>query len=184
MTPMHRRDRQPTSRRAWLVRSLALGAVAALGLSSMSCLALAAGVHDTEISFLVGPSGNNTFFGWTEITIDGDANEANSAVLQAVTLDVEKPEGTPDLSFLQSIVGEIVLDDKREVAVVGDSFPRGEQAVVMKVKFDGDLRPFFKSGTTLRVEWNGKTNPAFTKWPAPPNEPGFWVRGRIKVDIE
>ena len=66
---MHRRDRQPTSRRAWLVRSFALGAVMALGLSSTSCLALVAGVHDTEIDFLVTHSDNNRFFGWPEITI-------------------------------------------------------------------------------------------------------------------
>jgi hypothetical protein len=177
---MNRRDRQPTSRRAWLVRSLALGAVAALGLSSTSCLALAAGVHDTEIDFLVAQAPNNSFFGWTEITIDGDVSQANSATLQAVTLDVQTPEGTPDLSFLQSLVGEIVLDEKRVLAVTGDSFPRGEQAVVLKLKFTEDIRPFFKNGNTLRVEWNGKTNPAFTAWPAD----GFMVRGRIKVDIE
>jgi hypothetical protein len=182
MAPMNRRDRQQTSRRAWLVRSLALGAVAALGLSSTSCLALAAGVHDTEIDFLVAKSTSNTFFGWTEITIDGDASQANSATLQAVTLDVASPAGTPDLSFLQSLIGEIVLDDKRVLAVTGDSFPRGEQAVVLKVKFTDDLRPFFKNGTTLRVEWNGKTNPSFTKWPK--DGSGFSVRGRIKVDIE
>jgi hypothetical protein len=180
MAPMNRRDRQQTSRRAWLVRSLALGAVAALGFSSTSCLALAAGVHDTEIDFLVAKSPNNSFFGWTEITIDGDVSQANSATLQAVTLDVAKPEGTADLSFLQSLVGEIVLDDRRVVAVTGDSFPRGEQAVALKLKFRDDLRPFFKNGTTLRVEWNGNTNPAFTQWPAE----GFSIRGRIKVDIE
>src|SRR4051812_27678472 len=132
MAPMNRRDRQQTSRRAWLVRSLALGAVAALGLSSTSCLALAAGVHDTEITFLVKQAPNNSFFGWTELSIDGDVSDANSAVIQAITLDVQLPEGTPDLSFLQSIVGELVLDDKRAVVATGDSFPRGEQAVVMK----------------------------------------------------
>ena len=180
MLPMNRRDRQQTSRRAWLVRSFAFGAVAALGLSSTSCLALAAGVHDTEIDFLVKQAPNNTFFGWTELSIDGDVSQANSAILQAVTLDVQTPEGTPDLSFLQSLIGEIVLDDKRVLAVTGDSFPRGEQAVVLKLKFTDDIRPFFKNGTTLRVEWNGKMNPAFTKWPAD----GFTVRGRIKVDIE
>src|SRR5512133_323189 len=123
MVPMNRRDCQPTSRRASLVRALALVAVTALGLSSTSCLALAAGVHDTEIEFLVTQTPNNAFFGWTEITIDGDANEANSATIQAVTLDVVKPEGTPDLSFLGSLVGELVTDDRRVVTVTGNSFP-------------------------------------------------------------
>ena len=180
MAPMNRRDRQPTSRRAWLVRSLALAAVAALGLSTTSCLALAAGVHDTEIDFLVAQSPNNSFFGWTEITIDGDVSQANSATLQAVTLDVQMPADTGDLSFLKSLTGEIVLDEKRVLAVTGDSFPRGEQAVVLKLRFTDDIRPFFKNGNTLRVEWNGTTDPAFTKWPAD----GFTIRGRIKVDIE
>jgi hypothetical protein len=179
---MNRRDRQQTSRRAWLVRSFALGAVAALGLSSTSCLALAAGVHDTEMTFLVKQAPNNSFFGWTELSIDGDVSEANSAVIQAVTLDVQTPEGTPDLSFLQSLVAELVLDDKRAVVAIGDSFPRGEQAVVLKLKFTDDIRPFFKNGNTLRVEWNGKMNPAFAKWPA--DGSGFTVRGRVKVDIE
>ena len=180
MAPMNRRDRQPTSRRAWLVRSLALGTVAVLGLSSTGCLALAAGVHDTEIDFLVAKSPNNSFFGWTEITIDGDVSQANSATLQAVTLDVQTPADTGDLSFLKSLTGEIVLDEKRVLAVTGDSFPRGEQAVVLKLRFTDDIRPFFKNGNTLRVEWNGTTDPAFTKWPAD----GFTIRGRIKVDIE
>ncbi len=164
------------------MRSFALCAVAALGLSSTSCLALAAGVHDTEISFAVGQAPNNSFFGWTELTIDGNVADANSATIQAVTLDVQAPAGTPDLSFLQSLIGEIVLDDKRVLTVIGDSFPRGEQAVVLKLKFTDDIRPFFKNGNTLRVEWNGKTNPAFTRWPTDGN--GFTVRGRIKVDIE
>lgn len=177
---MHRRDRQPTSRRAWLVRSFALGAVMALGLSSTSCLALVAGVHDTEIDFLVTHSDNNRFFGWTEITIDGNVNDANSATLQAVTLDVLAPADTGDLSFLQTLVGKIVLDKTSVVAATGDKFPAGEQAVALQVKFTDDLRPFFKDGTTLRVEWSGTTNPAFTKWPAD----GFSIRGRIKLDIE
>ena len=97
-----------------------------------------------------------------------------------MTLDVEKPEGTADLAFLKTLVGELVLDDKRVIAVTGDSFPKGEQSVALKVKFTEDIRPFFKGGTTLRVEWNGTTNPAFTAWPAD----GFWIRGRIKIDIE
>ena len=54
MVPMHRRDCQPTSRRASLVRALALVAVTVLGLSSTSCLALVAGVHDTEIDSVAG----------------------------------------------------------------------------------------------------------------------------------
>ena len=182
MLPMNRRDRQQTSRRAWLVRSLALVAVAALGLSSTSCLALAAGVHDTEITFDVKPAPSNSFFGWTEIAIDGDVGDANSAVLQVVTLDVVTPAGTPDLSFLASLVGEVVLDEQRVLVVSGSSFPRGEQAVILPSKFSGDIRPFFRNGNTLRVEWNGKMNPAFTKWPA--DGSGFKVRGRIKVDIQ
>jgi hypothetical protein len=152
----------------------------ALGLSSTSCLALAAGVHDTEIDFVVGSSPNNRFFGWTEITIDGDANEANSATIQAVTLDVLSPAGTGDLSFLQTLEGKIVLDETKTIAVTGDKFPVGEQAVALHVVFTDDIRPFFKNGSTLRVEWTGTTNPKFTKWPAA----GFSIRGRIKIDIE
>jgi hypothetical protein len=53
--------------------------------------------------------------------------------------------------------------------------------VALNVKYDGDLRPFFKDGHTIRIEWNGTTTPGY-KWPA--DGLGVTVRGRVKVDIE
>jgi len=73
-----------------------------------------------------------------------------------------------------------VLGDQRTLIVTGDRFPRGEQAVTMDVHYDGDLRPFFKDGHTIRVEWTGAMNPAFSAWPPD----GFTVRGRIKIEVE
>jgi hypothetical protein len=172
--------RQRPSRRAFLARSLSLVALAALTLPGSGCVALV-GITDTEIDFTVTPGTTNAFFGFTEITIDRDASSANRATLIAVTLDTLKPEGTPDLTYLTSLVGETVLGSERTLLVVGNDFPRGEQAVALDVKYDGDLRPFFKDGRTIRIEWNGTTNPAY-QWPA--DGKGVLVRGRVKVDIE
>ncbi len=156
-----------------------MAGVAAFSLLPAGCASVI-GVQDTEVEFPVLPAGNGTFFGWNEITIDQDANSVNGARLLAVTLDVTQPAGTPDLSFLQSIRGETVLDGQRTLVATAESFPRGEQAVIMDVAYDGDLRHFFKDGHTIRLEWTGKTNPAYANWPSG----GFVVRGRIKVDIE
>jgi hypothetical protein len=150
-----------------------------LALPAAACASLV-GVQDAEITFPVPRHLNGSFSGWTEITVDPGPASINKATLLAVTLDVERPAGTPDLSFLQSIVGEAVLDTQRTVLVTGDNFPSGEQAMPLQVKFQGDLLPFFKDGRIIRIEWTGRTNPSFTNWPAD----GFTVRGRIKVDVE
>jgi hypothetical protein len=162
------------------VRSLSLVAVAAFTLPGAGCAALI-GVTDTEIDFTVTPGTTNSFFGFTEITIENDTSSANRATLVAVTLDTLKPEGTADVSYLQTLVGETVLGTERTLLVTGDKFPRGEQAVALDVKYHGDLRPFFKDGHTIRIEWNGTTTPGYA-WPA--DGKGVLVRGRVKVDIE
>lgn len=162
------------------MRTLALVAVAALTLPGAGCAALV-GVTDTEIDFTVTPGTTNAFFGFTEITVDHDTSSASRATLLAVTLDTLKPEGTADLTYMKTLVGETVLGTERTLLVTGDKFPRGEQAVALDVKYDGDLRPFFKDGHTIRIEWNGTTTPGY-KWPA--DGQGITVRGRVKVDIE
>ncbi|MFO0761866.1 MAG: hypothetical protein U0359_35825 [Byssovorax sp.] len=173
-------DRQRPSRRAWLVRSLALGATTALALAQTSCASLI-GVTDTEIDFTVTPGTTNAFFGFTEITLDRDANDANKATLLAVTLDTIKPSTITDLSYMQSLKGELVLGSKRTLVVTGDKFPRGEQAVTLDVQYHDDLRPFFKDGKTIRIEWAGTTTPGYP-WPA--DGLGITIRGRVKIDVE
>lgn len=169
-----------SGRRAWFTSLLPCVAAAALALSSSGCISIL-GVQDTEVEFQIVPQKSGKFFGWTEITLEGaDTGDANRATLVAVTLDVTKPEGTADLSFLQNVIGETVTETERTLVVEGSEFPRGEQAMPLKVVYDGDIRPLFKTPETIRIEWTGATNPAFTSWPAD----GFTVRARVKIDVE
>jgi hypothetical protein len=153
--------------------------LAVLALAASGCGSVA-GVQDVVVDFQVVAKSNGTFFRWNEITTAVDTTSVDRATLLAVTLDVQAPEGTPDLTFLKSVTGEAVNSEKRTLVVAAESFPKGEQAVILDVKYHDDLRPLFKDPNTLRIEWNGQINTAYTGWPAD----GFSVRGRIKVDIE
>jgi len=162
------------------MRSFIFAATAAMGLASTGCTTVS-GVHDAVLDFQVIQKSNGTFFRWNEFTTAADTTSIERATILSATLDVEAPEGTPDLSFIKSITGEAVNDAGRTLVVSSSKFPPGEQAVILDVKFHDDIRPLFKSPDTLRIEWNGQTNPAFTgTWPAE----GFGVRGRVKVEIE
>src|SRR5262249_9723132 len=152
---------------------------AAAALMSSGCASVA-GVQDVEVDLLVAPKPDGTFFRWNEIMTGQDTSSINRATLLSATLDVQAPAGTPDLSFIKSITGEAVNGPARTLVVSKSSFPVGEQAVILDVKYHDDLRPLFKDPSTLRIEWNGQTNSAFTNWPAE----GFSVRGRVKVEIE
>jgi len=153
--------------------------LAVIALAASGCASVA-GVQDVVVDFLVIPTSNGTFFRWNEVNTALATTSVNRATLLAVTLDVQAPEGTPDLTFLKNVTGEAVNGDKRTLVVAAESFPKGEQAVILDVKYHDDLRPLFKDPNTLRIEWNGQINTAYTGWPAE----GFSVRGRIKVDIE
>ncbi len=155
-------------------------AAAALSLSTSGCASLLTGEQDATADFLVEPKSDGTFWGWTEITVGGDINSVGPANLEAVTLQVEKPPGFDDLSFLASLKGEAVTPTARTTVAVLDSFPRGEEAVVMNIVFQGDLHPLFKDQSTIRIEWTGATNPAFTNWP----DGGIWVKADVKIFIQ
>jgi hypothetical protein len=170
---------QQSPRRASILRSFIMVAAAAMAVAGSGCASVV-GVQDVVVDFLVKPQGDGSFWGWSEITTTQDTSAANRATLLAVTLDVERPEGTPDLTFLETMKGEAVAGAQRTLIATAQSFPRGEQAVTMQVKYLDDLRPLFKDPHTFRMEWTGQTNTAFTAWPAD----GFWVRGRVKVEIQ
>ena len=166
-------------RRSMIPVGMAL--TAALAVSSSGCVAVFGGLKNTSISFPIIPHGG-TFSGWTEISVGGNINSVSSATLQSVTLDVEMPAGTPDLSFLSSLTGEAVTPTGRTTVVTLDQFPKGEQAVVMHVVYTGDLHPLFKDDTTIHIDWTGTINPAFTAWPA--DGSGFQLGGDIQIDVE
>jgi hypothetical protein len=155
---------------------------AALCASTSGCLAVFGGLQNTTINVQYVPNSTGVFSGWTEITVGGDINSVNSATLVSVTLDASTPVGTPDLSFIGSLKGEAVTATARTTVVTLDSFPKGEQSVAMNVVYDGDLHPLFKDSQTIRIEWTGTSNPAFTAWP--PGGVGFGVQGNVQIDVE
>lgn len=161
---------------------LGVAVTAALCVSTSGCLAVFGGLQNTTIDFQIAPNNTGSFFGWTEITVGGDINSVNSATLIAVTLQGQDPTTTPDLSFMSTLKGEAVTATARTTVVTLDRFPKGEQAVTMNVVYDGDLHPLFKDNTTIRIEWTGVANPAFTAWPA--GGTGFSVEGNVQIDIE
>lgn len=147
---------------------LGLMSAMAFAVSTSGCLALISGVHDTEVHFPVERKGSGaTFAGWTEITIDQDVKTSvNSATLVGVTLRVDLPAGTPDLSFLQSLVGEVTGPSGQKTRIVSlDSFPAGQQIVLMRIDYTGDLRPLFLDSHTIHIDWSGALNTAYTGWP-------------------
>jgi hypothetical protein len=161
-------------------RALLGCAIAALALSTSSCAALFTGTQSATVEFPVIPNGDGTFFGWTETTVGADISSVSSATLLSVVVDTETPEGTPDLTYIGSLKGEAVVGTTRTTVVTQTQFPAGEQAVILNQVYFGDLHPLFKDERTIRIEWTGTINPAFTAWPPD----GFKVRGSIQIDIE
>jgi hypothetical protein len=155
-------------------------AAAALAVSTSGCLALVSGTHSTDVTFpLDRKPGGNSFWAWNEITVDQDINSVNSAKLIGVTLAIESPEGA-DFSFLSSITGEAVTPSGRTTVVKLDSIPPGEPSVALAILYLDDLHPLFKDQHTIRIEWTGATNPAFTNWPVG----GYSIKATMQIDIE
>lgn len=183
MLPCHTMLSLPrSSRRLFLTRTLSLAATAGMAIAGTGCAALI-GVQDAEFTLTVPPpvpGAGTSFFWWNELDIQFDTSSISRATLLAATLDVRGPVGTPDLSFLQTVVGTTVVGEQRTQVVTCNSFPPGEQAVIMKVQYHGDLKPLLQMGHIIHVEWTGQINPAFTKWPVE----GFTLRARLKVEVE
>jgi hypothetical protein len=159
---------------------LALGA-ACLALAGTGCAGSVSGEHDTTFHFLVAPQSDGSFWGWTEITVGGDINSVGVANLWAVRLSVEMPPEA-DLSFLSTLKGEAVTPNARTTVVTSDAstFVPGTQSTSLNVVYLGDLHPLFKDSTTIRIEWSGATNPAFTTWPSG----GIWMQGDVIINVQ
>jgi len=158
---------------------LAMIVSAALAMGATGCASLA-GEQEAEARFVVGPRSDGSFFGWTEITLSENANEANRATLTSVRIDLEDPTVAPDMTFIVNVLGEAVTPEERTTLVDQPRMPAGERPVGLDVVYKDDLRPLFPDGYTIRIEWTGQTNPAFTNWP----EGGIGVKVVAKVDIE
>lgn len=152
---------------------------ALLALSSGGCASVV-GEQDADAKFLVLPTKDGTFFGWSEITIEEDASSVSGATLRAVTVEVLEPSSVPDMGFVKGVLGEVVTSKERVRGVEKSPMPAGERVVPLDIVYTGDLRSFFEDGHTIRIEWTGSTNPSFTAWP----KDGIWIRAHIIVAVE
>jgi hypothetical protein len=148
-----------------------------LSVGSFGCTSVIS-EYDVDADFTVSPKVDGTFFWWNEITLDNDVNSYGSARLGFVRLDVLPP--AEDLTFLSSVVGEAVTSTERTTVVSQAPFPAGEPNVILDLKYDGDVRPFFEDGKKVRLEWTGKTNPKFLAWP--PGGIKVSVKARLLLD--
>jgi hypothetical protein len=162
-----------------LAVALSGAAVALASFASLGCASIA-GEQSAETKFLVSPKGDGSFFGWSEITIEQDANSVNKATLNAVTVEPRDEGAASDMTFIKSVVGEAVTTKARTKVVEQTSMPPGERLISMDVVYTDDLRGFFEDGHTIRVEWTGQTNLAYPSWP----EEGIWITVRVFVQIE
>lgn len=134
--------------------------------------------YDVDAAFTVTPKVDGTFFWWNEITLDNDVSSYGNVHLGFVRLDV-KPPGE-DLTFLSSVLGEAVTSKERTKVVSQSPMPKGEPNVILNLTYDGDVRPFFEDGHTVRLEWTGQTNPQFLAWP--PGGLEVAVKARLILD--
>lgn len=161
-----------------------------MGALAAACIALAAGtgcsavVGDQEIDtiFRVAPGSNGTFFGWSEVSIDEDPNQVDSAKIGWCTLIAEDPPNA-DLTFIQTVTGESVTPEGRTPLASKTEFPPQESEVPLDIVYLDDIRGFFvptDDRYRIRIEWTGNTNPAFTNWP----ENGFKIRVTALIEID
>jgi hypothetical protein len=166
------------SRSTSIATSIAtLIAAAALGLGGAGC---ASGEHDTTFHFLVVPAPDATFNGWTEITLGVDINSVGTTNLWGMTMGMKAPAPLPDLTFLSTLTGQAQTATGLTTVVTEDSFPKGAPSVEMTVAYFGDLHPLFEDAHTIRLNWSGATNPAFTDWPAG----GIWMEGDVIINVQ
>jgi hypothetical protein len=162
-----------------LLRACSAAAPLALCLASAGCADLIAGKHETEARFTVGPVGDGSFYGWSEITVSEDPNDAGRATIFAATMELEDPSQATDMTFILSVSGEAVTSTERTLVVQKSPVPPNETLVEFDILHHDDIRPFFED-RTVRFEWKGQTNPAFTAWP----EGGIGVKVKVGVEIE
>lgn len=151
-----------------------------LVLGSFGCADLVAGKHEQEARFTVGPAGDKSYAGWSEITISEDVNQAGRSTVFAATMELEDPTSATDMTFIQDILGEAVVGDERTLMVTKSPVPANTMPVPFDIVHKEDIRPFFRDGHTIRIEWEGQTNPNYTAWP----QDGIGVKVKIGVEIE
>jgi hypothetical protein len=155
---------------------LLTAATLALALSTTGC---SSGLQDATFHFLVEPA-NGTFNGWTEITLGVDITTVGPATLAGCSLQLKPPATLPDLTFLSTLQGAADTGEMVTPVVSLDSFPPGQPSVALNLLYSGDLHPLFMDAHTIKLDWTGATNPAFTAWPTG----GFWMEGDVEISVQ
>lgn len=139
-------------RRRQVLRLFPTLAAAAAAKATAGCAALA-GEETIEAFVVVQKTDSGSFWGWTEYNLDEPADPDQGATLERVLL--RAPDGVNDLRFLTSLYAEIVNAETRTLVAQATSFPANDTMAPLDVLYDGDLRPLFPDGKTIRIEWTG-----------------------------
>jgi hypothetical protein len=170
----------PASRGCRALSALTLCASQALGTSA--CAAVS-GEHEAETKFLVKPSSQATFSGWSEITISQDPASVDGAELMYIRLEARDSD-IRDLTFIKGVTAEATVDGVSTTVARKAPMPPGERIVPLDRVYDGDIRKFFYAdpegdGYTVHIDWSGSVDP--TK-PIPAE--GVWMKVKVAVRIE
>ncbi len=146
-----------------LLRDLgALGGALALGsggLLSSGCAAVTSGDHDLSTFFVLKKTQTGKISGWTQIDLDSAPGPEDQAVLKRVALYA--PEGLNDLTFIQSMVGQVTAEGASPTEIVrGSNFPKDDTIAQMQIVYKDNIRPFF-SDKSIRIDWTGQYDPTF-----------------------
>ncbi|WP_437830239.1 hypothetical protein [Sorangium sp. So ce1153] len=155
---------------------------AALALGASAC-ATVAGEHEVETKFLVKPTSQSDFSGWSEVSVSQDPNSVDGAKLMFIRLEA-RDDNVPDLTFIKSITAEAVVDDVSTVVARKAPLPTGERIVPLDRVYHDDIRKFFyedeeNDGYTVHVDWHGEIDLTKT---IPPE--GVWMKVLVGIRIE
>ena len=169
---------------ASLFLSARIGAAltAALALGASAC-SVVTGEHEAETKFLVKPTSQSTFSGWSEISVSQDPSSVDGVELMFVRLEA-RDDNVPDLTFIKSITAEAVVDGVSTVVAKKSPMPAGERIVPLDRAYHGDIRKFFyaddeNDGYTVHVDWHGEVDLTKT---IPPE--GVWMRVLVAIRVE
>jgi hypothetical protein len=147
-----------------------------LGLTGCGAIA---GQQDAPIVLEVKPGPNDTF-GWhTTLTVDLGPTSVSDARLTGVSLTTIDPAGTPDLTYLSTLLGMAVgPNGEMQPFCTAAGFPAGQATADATVVFTGNILPFFDSQSSFHMDWSGTVNPAWGTFPPD----GFSISAVLQVD--
>ncbi|WP_437588186.1 hypothetical protein [Sorangium sp. So ce1000] len=154
----------------------------ALSLGASACASVI-GEHEVETKFLVKPTSQSTFSGWSELSVSEDPNSVDRAELMYIRLEA-RDNNVPDLTFLKRVSAAAVVDGESTVVAKKAPMPAGERIVPLERVYHDDIRHFFykddESGDyTVHVDWEGEVDRTKTI----PAE-GVWMKVLVAVRIE